>query len=154
MARAKRTVAQVKRSASAPPVPAAAETPAPAATPADAPPTAIADKSPPSGLVAGTNLMIADIVLRSAGSLLRNRAEKGLLAASSDGDYDKAEADRLIDGRSLAASVALWGASRIATRSPLGLVVVAGGLAAKLLYDRGKRLETNRRARKRTGNNG
>jgi hypothetical protein len=33
-------------------------------------------------------------------------------------------------------------------------VVVAGGLAAKLLYDRGKRLETNRRARKRTGNNG
>ncbi|MET4133418.1 hypothetical protein ABIE62_002568 [Porphyrobacter sp. MBR-155] len=153
MAWAKRTGAQVKRSASAP-VPAAAETPAPADTSTDAPPATIADKSPPSSLVAGTNLMIADIVLRSAGSLLRKRAEKGLLAASSDGDYDKAEADRLIDGRSLAASVALWGASRIATRSPLGLVVVAGGLAAKLLYDRGKRLETNRRARKRTGNNG
>jgi hypothetical protein len=95
--------------------------------------------------IAGTNLVIADIVLRAAGGLLRNRMEKGLLVKS----YDKAKAEKLVDGRSVAASLALWGASRIATRSPVGLAVIAGGLAAKVLYDRGKRLEASRRARKR-----
>ncbi|WP_143738097.1 hypothetical protein [Erythrobacter donghaensis] len=78
--------------------------------------------------------------------MLRNRMEKGLLIKS----YDKAEAEKLIDGRSVATSIALWGASRIATRSPIGLAVVAGGLAAKVFYDRGKRLETKRRERKAT----
>jgi hypothetical protein len=71
--------------------------------------------------------------------------EKGLLVKS----YDKAKAEKLVDGRSVATSLALWGASRLATRSPVGLAVVAGGLAAKVLYDRGKRLEGKRRARKR-----
>lgn len=121
---------------------------------ADTPPAAPADKSPPPSLVAGTSLIIADIVLRSAGSLLRNRAEKGLLAINSDAGYDKAEADRLIDGRSVVTTVALWGASRIATRSPVGLAVVAGGLAAKLLYDWGRQLETKRETRQGTGKNG
>ncbi len=98
--------------------------------------------------VAGTSLMIADIVLRAAGGLLRERMEKGLMAAG----YDDARAGRLVDGRSMAASAALWGASHLARRSPLGLAVVAGGLAAKVFYDRGKRLETSRRTRKGTGN--
>lgn len=96
---------------------------------------------------AATNLVIADIVLRAAGGLLRNRMEKGLLNAS----YDKTKAERLVDGRGLVSSVALWSASRLATRSPLGLAVVAGGLAAKALYDRGKQIEAKRRAGKRSG---
>ena len=94
--------------------------------------------------VASTNLVIADIVLRAAGGMLRNRMERGLLVKS----YDKAKADKLVDGRGLATSVALWGASHLARRSPLGLAVVAGGLAAKVFYDRGKRLEAKRKARK------
>lgn len=94
--------------------------------------------------VAGTNLVIADIVLRAAGGLLRDRLEKGLLVRS----YDAAKAEKLVDKRRLASSVALWGASSLARRSPLGLAVVAGGLAAKVFYDRGKRLEKNRRATK------
>ncbi len=93
---------------------------------------------------AGTNLIIADIVLRAAGGLLRDRLERGLLTAS----YDKDKADRLVGGRSMVSSVALWSASHLARRSPLGLAVVAGGLAAKVLYDRGKRLEAKRRVRK------
>lgn len=117
--------------------------------PADSQTTADAKPTGPGGLplpspIAGTNLVIADIVLRAAGGLLRNRMEKGLLVAS----YDKAKAEKLVDGRSVATSLALWGASRLATRSPLGLAVVAGGLAAKVFYDRGKRLEARRRARK------
>ncbi|NKB16046.1 MAG: hypothetical protein HC774_02675 [Sphingomonadales bacterium] len=111
--------------------------------PTDAKPTAPGGLPLPSP-VAGTNLVIADIVLRAAGGYLRNRMEKGLLVKS----YDKAKAEKLVDGRNLATSLALWGASRIATRSPVGLAVVAGGLAAKVLYDRGKRLESKRRARR------
>jgi hypothetical protein len=117
--------------------------------PADA--AAATKQSPtgPAGLplpspVAGTNLVIADIVLRAAGGMLRNRMERGLLVKS----YDKAKADKLVDGRGLATSVALWGASHLARRSPIGLAVVAGGLAAKVFYDRGKRLEAKRKARK------
>jgi hypothetical protein len=96
--------------------------------------------------VAGTNLIIADIVLRAAGGLLRDRMEKGLLVRS----YDQAKAEKLVDGRGFATSVALWGASRLARRSPLGLAVVAGGLAAKVFYDRGKRLEVKRRGARKS----
>lgn len=96
--------------------------------------------------VAGTNLIIADIVLRAAGGLLRDRMEKGLLVRS----YDHAKAEKLVDKRGVATSLALWGASHLARRSPLGLAVVAGGLAAKVFYDRGKRLEAKRRAARKT----
>jgi len=93
---------------------------------------------------AGTNLVIADIVLRAAGGLLRDRLEKGLLVKS----HGKDKTDKLVGQRGLASSLALYGASRLARRSPLGLAVVAGGLAAKVFYDRGKRLEARRRAGK------
>jgi hypothetical protein len=114
-----------------------------AATPTDTKPAGKSGLPLPSP-IAGTNLVIADIVLRAAGGLLRNRMEKGFLIKR----YDKAKAEKLVDRRSIASSLALWGASRIATRSPLGLAVVAGGLAAKVFYDRGKRLEGKRRERK------
>jgi hypothetical protein len=109
------------------------------------------DPTGPGGLplpspVASTNLVIADIVFRAAGGMLRERMEKGLLSKS----YDAAKAESLVDGRGLATTAALWGASRLARRSPLGLAVVAGGLAAKVFYDRGKRLEAKRRAKKQT----
>lgn len=91
-----------------------------------------------------TNLVIADIVMRAAGGLLRDRLEKGLIIRQSDGN---AAADRLAAKRGFATSAALWGASHIARRSPLGLAVVAGGLAAKVLYDRGKQIEGKRRGK-------
>jgi hypothetical protein len=91
-----------------------------------------------------TNLVIADIVLRGAGSLLRQKLEKGLITGQLEAD----KAKRLVEGRGMASSLALWGASRLATRSPIGLAVVAGGLAAKVLYDRGKRIEAKRRVKK------
>lgn len=94
---------------------------------------------------ASTNLVIADIVLRAAGGLLRDRLEKGLIARQHD---DGAKARRMVDKRGLASSVLLYGASRLARRSPLGLVVVVGGLAAKVFYDRGKRIEGKRKAKR------
>ena len=116
---------------------------------AEAPAASTAETPKPSGLPlpspsAGTNLVIADIVLRAAGGLLRDRLEKGLIVKS----HGKDKADKLVGNRGLASSLALYGASRLARRSPLGLAVVAGGLAAKVFYDRGKRLEKKRRAAK------
>jgi hypothetical protein len=134
-------VARAKRTAT--PKRGKAEAPAPGDTP-DKP----AGKGP-GGLPlpspsAGTNLVIADIVLRAAGGLLRDRLEKGLLIKG----HGKDKADKLVGNRGLASSLALYGASRLARRSPIGLAVVAGGLAAKVFYDRGKRLEAKRRAGK------
>ncbi len=91
-----------------------------------------------------TNLVIADIVLRGAGSMLRRRLEKGMLTGQLDGE----KARFLVENRGMVSTLTLWGASKLATRSPAGLAIVIGGLAAKVLYDRGKRIEARRRARK------
>jgi hypothetical protein len=91
-----------------------------------------------------TNMVIADIVLRGAGSLLRQRLEKGMLTSQLEAD----KAKRMVESRGVVSALALWGASRLAMRSPIGLAVVAGGLAAKVLYDRGKQVQVRRRARK------
>ena len=133
MAGAKRTARGRRGKAEAPPP---AETPG---KPAGTGPGGLPLPSPS----AGTNLVIADIVLRAAGGLLRDRLEKGLLVKGHGAD----KAAKLVDKRGLASSLALYGASRLARRSPMGLAMVAGGLAAKVFYDRGKRLETKRRAR-------
>ena len=89
---------------------------------------------PPSPDTA-TNLLIADIVLRGASRLFRQSVERKIAHASIE---DEAEAEKLIGGKTLLKSLALYGASKLATRSKAGLGVVAGSLALKTLYDRGK----------------
>jgi hypothetical protein len=88
-----------------------------------------------------TNLVLAEIVLRGARKLLRRRLEQRLPNGVLGGEA----ARRLVDGRSLGRSLALWAASRLATRSPLGLALVIAALAARLLYERGKQIEAERR---------
>lgn len=91
-----------------------------------------------------TNLVIADVVLRGASVMLRRRLEKGLLTGQLASD----QAKRMVENRGAMSTFAMWGASRLATRSPIGLAVVVGGLAAKVFYDRGKRIEAKRKTRK------
>lgn len=86
---------------------------------------------------ATTNLLIADIVLRSASRLFRRNVERRI-ARSGVSDGEAKLESSTFHGPSLLTSVALYGASKIATRSPVGLGVVAGGLILKTLYDRGK----------------
>ncbi len=97
---------------------------------------------------AATNLVIADVVLRAAGGLLRDRLEKGLINRHH---HDDPKAHRLVDKRGVGTSAMLWAASHLARRSPVGLAVVVGGLAAKVFYDRGKRLESKRGRTPRKG---
>ena len=84
-----------------------------------------------------TNLLIADIVLRSASRLFRRNVERRIARSGASKEDERVEGSTF-NGPSLLASVALYGASKIATRSPIGLGVVAGGLILKTLYDRGK----------------
>ncbi len=98
---------------------------------------AVQDARPPSlfpSPKASTNLIITDIIVRSASTLFRKRVEKRVARASVEIDE---EADQLLDGRTLLKTLSLYGMSKIATRSPLGLGVVGGGLILKTLYDRG-----------------
>ncbi len=83
----------------------------------------------------GTNLLIADIVVRGASTLFRQTVEKRVAKASVEQEED---AQELLDGRTLITTLGLYGASRLATRSVPGLLMVTGGLLAKTLYDRGK----------------
>lgn len=89
-----------------------------------------------------TNLLIADIVVRGASSLLRKKIEERVVKASFK---DETEAERLLEGKSVASTLALYGASKLATRSPIGLGLVASGLVAKTLYDRGKARQRRKR---------
>ena len=92
---------------------------------------------------ATTNLLIADIVVRSASTLFRKNVERRVARASRS---NRQEAEDLLKGRSMLKTLALYSASKIATRSPLGLGLVVGGLAIKTLYDVGKAREDAERA--------
>ncbi len=84
-----------------------------------------------------TNFLIADILLRAAGDFARERIEKATLSQT----YDRAKAEELVSSQSVVTTLALYGISRLATRSPLGLALVTGALVLKTLYDRGKSIE-------------
>ena len=104
-----------------------------------------ADGMPGPSTNPATNMLIADIALRSAGRVVRNSMEKGMLRAGLDRD----QAREIIDGRTMLSSMILYGASKIATRSVPGALLVGGGLLAKTLYDRGlSRREARRQGMK------
>jgi hypothetical protein len=121
---------------------------APVAASASTGETGAAGNPPATGLAGiplpstdpATNFLIADIVLRAAGDLVRELVEKKTLAQT----YDRAKAEELVSRQSIAKTVAIYGISRIATRSPAGLAVVAGGLVLKALYDRGRSIEAKK----------
>ena len=79
-----------------------------------------------------TNLLIADVVLSGLTRLVRRNIEKSMLRA----EYDPEEAKRILNGRSLGQTVTNHTASRIATRSLPGAVLITGGLLAKAMFDR------------------
>ncbi|MDB5725684.1 MAG: hypothetical protein JWQ16_2438 [Novosphingobium sp.] len=81
-----------------------------------------------------TNLIIADIVLRGGGRLLRNLVERNVLKAK----YPPETAKSIVTGRGMAQTLVGTAIARIATRSVPGAILVGGGLVAKALYDRRK----------------
>ncbi len=90
-----------------------------------------------------TNLLIADIVLRGAGRVLRETLEERMLIAN----YNPDKAREAMDGRTVLTSLAVYGASKLASKSTPGLALVAGGLVLKTLYDRGRAIQLARKER-------
>lgn len=93
---------------------------------------------------AATNLLIADIIVRGASRLFRESVKKRVADASPE---NREGAQDLLDGKAVIKSLALYSASKLATKSPVGLGLVAGGLALKTLYDRGKAVQKRRAQR-------
>jgi hypothetical protein len=89
-----------------------------------------------------TNLLIADVVVRSAGIVFRHAVERALLRARLKPE----EAKEIVEGRTLGRSLITHAAARVATRSVPGFLAVAGGLAAKAVVDRGLGRAKSRRA--------
>ena len=82
-----------------------------------------------------TNLLIADILVRGASRLWRKRVDEKVAKAAPPATSDEKPA---VDGRTMLTTLGLYGASKLANKSASGLALVASGLVAKTLYDRGK----------------
>lgn len=90
-----------------------------------------------------TNLIIADIVMRGVGRVVRNSLHKGVLRTR----YSQDKARKIVENRSVVQTLAIYGVTKLATRSVPGALLVGSGLIAKTLYDRGQ----SRREAKRKG---
>ncbi|HZF46209.1 MAG TPA: hypothetical protein VEZ26_07735 [Sphingomonadaceae bacterium] len=78
---------------------------------------------------------LAGLALRHGAKLARRTIDKRLsIGGISAGDVDSA-----FTARGLVGTIALTAATRLATRSVPGALVVGGGLVAKALYERRKR---------------
>ena len=93
-----------------------------------------------------TNLIIHDIMLRSAGRLSRMAVEKAVLGRQ----YGKKFAKDAVENRSIVQTLAAYGMTKVATRSVPGALVVGTGLALKVLFDRSLSKRKSRRAGDRT----
>jgi hypothetical protein len=92
-----------------------------------------------------TNVLIAEVLVRSAGRLARRAMEKGLLKAR----FEREQAAAIVEGRGLAHALVSTTVARVATRSVPGALLVGGGLLAKTLYDRSiSRRKARRRGRR------
>lgn len=87
---------------------------------------------PPPSPSPMTNIVLADVLLRAGGQLLRRSVEAGVLGQK----YGKGKAKQIIRGRSMKQTLLATAIARIATRSVPGAIIVGGGLLAKTLYDR------------------
>lgn len=111
---------------------------------AEAPP---ANKPAISGPSLGnaTNLAFAEVVMRSVGHLMQKSVGEEISRKAGD---PKSVREMLAD-RSLLSALAIYGASRLATRSVPGALAVAGGLLIKTLYDRGTARQQREREKQR-----
>jgi len=80
-----------------------------------------------------TNMILADVLMRGSGSLMRRAVEHSLLGKAL-GSPTKAK--RIIKGRTMTQTLVGTALARIATRSVPGALIVGGGLLAKTLFDR------------------
>ena len=96
-----------------------------------------------------TNLILADVLLRTGERLLRQSVETGVLGQKSGKFKGKDKATKIVRGGSMAKTLIGTAIARIASRSVPGAIIVGGGLLAKTLYDRRKGAKAAQKASKR-----
>ncbi len=79
-----------------------------------------------------TNLIVQDLILRAAGRLTRTSLEKGLLRRRYGGEHAK----KIIENRSLVQTLLAYGATKYATRSIPGALLVGSAVLGKTIFDR------------------
>ena len=94
-----------------------------------------------------TNMMIADIAMRGVEQIVRKTMHKSVLQNA----YGPDKAKKIVENKSIFRSLALYGASRIATRSVPGAALVGGGLLVKALLERSQARRGDRRKVKAKG---
>ena len=88
----------------------------------------------PAATTPMANMILADLVLRGGGALMRRAVETNLLGRR----IGPGKAQKIIKGRSMGQTLLGTAVARIATRSVPGAILIGGGLLAKALYDRKK----------------
>jgi len=81
-----------------------------------------------------TNLLLADVALRGVALIARIAIEHALLANR----YDRSTAKAVVARRGIGKRLLSAGLSRMAARSLPGAVLVSGGMAGKVLFDRAR----------------
>lgn len=89
-----------------------------------------------------TNLIMADIAMRTGSYILRNVVEKSILKRR----YGKEDARQIMENRSFKQTAASVIVSKIATRSMPGAILVGSGLVVKALFDRSQKRRQAKRA--------
>lgn len=79
-----------------------------------------------------TNLVIADIALRTGTTLARRAVERAVLGAS----YSPRKAKSILRGRTVSETLLHGALARVALGSVPGAIFIGGALVAKTLYDR------------------
>jgi len=81
-----------------------------------------------------TNLLVADVVMRTGSYVMREVVERRFLKRR----FGKKTAREIVKNRSLGRKLASIVIAKIATRSVPGAAIVGTGILAKTLYERGK----------------
>lgn len=93
----------------------------------------------------GASMIVSEIMLRSIGRLTRHTLEKAVARRR----FSPAKAKSIVEDRGILHIAAAYGATKIATRSVPGALLVGGGLLAKMLFDRSAAKRKSRRASKK-----
>ena len=88
-----------------------------------------------------TNLIVQDLILRAAGRLTRTSLEKGLLRRRYGGQHAK----QIIENRSMVQTLLAFGATKFATRSIPGAILVGSAVIGKTIFDRSRSKRQSRR---------
>ena len=79
-----------------------------------------------------SNLIMANAIVRTGSILLRKSVDKRMLR----GRYGKDTAQSIADNQGLGSTLTSFALAKMASRSPVGAVMVGSGMLAKTLYDR------------------